>query len=411
MGTRCPQNDPREVGRTKPIRYFGYTIKPHGRGWRWEARAINGRVRHTYDTLAEAQAALDTFLAARESEHERRSARLVIDQLGEDHRTVQELCEAWFAWKAGPETDEPIRPRTRRDYRRVLDRFIVPLIGRRDAASITTADLKREFFRECSSRNGARYSRTVLQQAFRWGIEERLLARRDNPCIDVRLSRRESGDGRARKGSSIRAVTDEQIPTPGEIQKMLVWCIETGRRTWWMWVYITATLGLRPSEVCALQSEDFNPARGLVTIARAVPDRADPSDWHMKTDTSRRTLPIAPDFFETLKPHLPESGWLFEAQARGGGRPQRTHTATPCWPPDAPNREMRRMRRDLGLSELYVPYSLRHFVATRLILQGKEEIQVAKFLGTSVEMLQKVYANHLDHHAQRDIGVAVTHLF
>lgn len=69
------------------------------------------------------------------------------------------------------------------------------------------------------------------------------------------------------------------------------------------------------------------------------------------------------------------------------------------------------MRRDLGLSELYVPYSLRHFVATRLILQGKGEIQVAKFLGTSVDMLQKVYANHLDHHAQRDIGVAVTHLF
>ena len=67
--------------------------------------------------------------------------------------------------------------------------------------------------------------------------------------------------------------------------------------------------------------------------------------------------------------------------------------------------------RSLELSESYTPYSLRHFVATRLILQGKDEIQVARFLGTSVEMLQKVYANHLDHHAQRDIGEAVTHLF
>jgi integrase len=69
------------------------------------------------------------------------------------------------------------------------------------------------------------------------------------------------------------------------------------------------------------------------------------------------------------------------------------------------------MRRALGLPERYTPYSLRHFVATRLILQGKEEIQVAKFLGTSVDMLQKVYANHLDHAAQRDIGEAVTNLF
>lgn len=122
-------------------------------------------------------------------------------------------------------------------------------------------------------------------------------------------------------------------------------------------------------------------------------------------------LKVGPEFFDTVADHLPESEWLFEARARGGGLPQRTHTATPCWPADAPNREMRRMRRALGLSELYRTYSLRHFVATRLILQGKDEIQVAKFLGASVDMLQKVYANHLDHQAQREIGEAVTNLF
>jgi integrase len=131
----------------------------------------------------------------------------------------------------------------------------------------------------------------------------------------------------------------------------------------------------------------------------------------MKTETSRRTLKVGPDFFASISGHLPDEGWLFPARARGGGLPQRTHTATPCWPGDAPNREMRNMRRALGLSELYVPYSLRHFVATRLILQGQPEIQVAKFLGTSVEMLQKVYANHLDFGAQKEIGEAVTNLF
>lgn len=43
--------------------------------------------------------------------------------------------------------------------------------------------------------------------------------------------------------------------------------------------------------------------------------------------------------------------------------------------------------------------------------EGLDEIQVAKFLGTSVDMLQKVYANHLDQHAQHEIGEAVTDLF
>jgi integrase len=393
------------------VRYRGYVIKPHGRGWRWEARFDGRRVRRTFDTEDEARAALDVFLEAREASRPLRTADLAIEDLGKGHMTVRDLCEAWFAWKTGPETDEPIRPRTRRDYRRVLDRFILPLIGPRDAASITTADLKREFFRECSSRTGARYSRTVLQQAFRWGIEERIIARRDNPCLDVRMARRDATDGRNRKQSSVRAVTDDQIPTPGEVQKMLIWAIETDRRVWWLWVYIAATLGLRPSEVCALQAEDFHAGRRLVTVSRSVPDRADPGDWHMKTATSARALKVGREFFDTVDAHLPDGSWLFDARARGGGRPQRTHTATPCWPADAPNREFRRMRRSLGLSERYTPYSLRHFVATRLILQGKAEIQVAKFLGTSVDMLRQVYANHLDDGAQREIGEAVTNLF
>ncbi len=276
---------------------------------------------------------------------------------------------------------------------------------------MSTADLKRELFRVCSSRTGARFSRTILQQAFRWGIELGIVSRRDNPCVDVRLARRDGADGRNRKSTSIKAVRDDEIPTPGEIQKMLIRALETDRKAWWVWVYIGATLGLRPSEVCALRREDFVLGRGLVRVERSVPDRSDPADWHMKTETSRRTHKVGQEFFDTLAGHLPERGWLFDARARGGGRPQRTHTATPCWPADAPNREMRSMRRALGMSELYRPYSLRHFVATRLILQGKEEIQVAKFLGTSVDMLQKVYANHLDQLAQRDIGEAVTNLF
>ena len=287
---------------------------------------------------------------------------------------------------------------------------IAPSIGDADPATITTADIKRELLRPCSSKTGARFCRTVLLQSFRWGIEERLIGRTDNPSLDLRLSLRRASDGRNRKLAHVKAVTDEQIPTPGEVQKMLMWSLESGRRTWWLWVYIDATLGLRPSEVCALRRDDFDPVRGTVRIERSVPSRFDPTDWAPKTATSVRTLKVGREFFDTVAEHLPEDGWLFDARARGGGRPQRTHTATPCWPPDAPSREMRNMRRALGLSELYVPYSLRHFVATRLILQGKPEIQVAKFLGTSVEMLQKVYANHLDQHAQRDIGEAVTNL-
>lgn len=388
----------------------GYAIKRHGRLWRFQIRVSGEKRRPSFSSLEEAKAALDAILESREGLGD--ELRRWGDRVGPGHMSLASLCERWFRWKTGPESDEPIRARTRRDYRRCIDKYIVPLIGPLDAATVTTKDLKARFFRTCPSKTGARFSRTVLQQAFRWGIEEGLLSRRDNPLADLRLGRREAGDGRQRSVLSVRAVSDDEIPTAEEIQKMLAWCLESGRTLWWLWVYLTARLGLRPSETSALRSEDLDPVRRTVHIRRSAPDRSDPADWHLKTATSERSLVIEdPKFWEEVLPRLPSDGWVFEARARGGGRPQRTHTATPCWAPDAPNREFRTMRRALGLSERYKPYSLRHFVATRLILEGKDEIQVARFLGTSAEMVEQVYANHLQRDAQRDIGRAVMDLF
>jgi integrase len=391
--------------------YRGYTIRPHGRRWRVQLR-IEGRNRSVVrDTPEELKRALDAVLEDVQAYRSAARASADVATVGAGHMTISDLVEAWFAWKTGPDTDEPIRGRTRRDYRRAIDRHIVPEVGSRDAALVTGKEIKNDLLRPASSRTGARFARTVLNQAFRWAIEEELIARVDNPCEGIGVLKREHGDGRARKGDYIPAVADEDIPSIEEIEKMLEWCIETGRRSWWLWVYLTAKLGLRPSETCALQREDFDLKRGLVHIRRSTPSRFDTGDWHLKTPTSRRTLPIGKRFVSQIGPFLPESGWLFPARARGGGLPQRTHTATPCWPNDAPNREFRRMRRELGLSEAYHPYSLRHFAATTVILRGKTEIQVAKYLGTSVEMLQKTYANHLKRDAQRDIGDTLSELF
>lgn len=104
-----------------------------------------------------------------------------------------------------------------------------------------------------------------------------MIDRLDNPCFGLRLSQRWVGDGRARKLASVRAVTDDQIPLPEEIQKMLAWAIETGRPEWWLWVYIDATLGLRPSEVNALRVEDFDFGRQTVNVVRSAPDRLIPT--------------------------------------------------------------------------------------------------------------------------------------
>lgn len=389
------------------VRHRGHTIARHGKRWRAVVRIDGRRQIIARDTPSEVAERLDRFLERRDID--RRSARRAADvhAFGPGHVTVRELCDQWYEWKTAPDSVEPIRAATRHDYRYAIDKYITLLIGDRDAASITTNELKKDFFRVCSSRTKARFARTVLRQAFRWAIEEELVARRDNPVADILIVRRENYDGRNRKVLNLRAVTDDEIPMSDEIQKMLAWALERRidrwLRDWWLWVYIDARLGLRPSECTALRSEDLDGSACIVRVRRAVPDPRDPGDWYLKTETSMRDLEVDERFFEDVEPFLPGSGWLFPS----------THPRAriPTWGAWTPARKFARMREALDLPRAYRPYSLRHFVATRLILAGEEDIQVAKFLGTSVEMLRKTYANHLDRDAQRKIGSTIMEIF
>jgi integrase len=390
-------------------RFFhrGYTITPHGDRWRTRVRVDGRRVRIARDTAAEVAKALDDFLDQLAPAADVRRAAQDVRAFGAGHLTVLELCDRWYAWKTGPTSDEPIRGATRHDYRYAIDKYVAPAIGSRDAAAITTNELKKDFFRVCPSRTKARFARTVLRQAFRWAIEEQIVARRDNPVADILIVRRENYDGRNRKAISLRAVTDDEIPLAAEIQKMLAWALEKRHdrwlTDWWLWLYVDGRLGLRPSECSALKREDLDSSNQLVRVRRSVPDPHDITDWYPKTETSVRDLEVDQRFFEDIEPFLPPDGWLF---------PSRHHSARiPTWGAWTPSRKFARMRRELGLSDRYHPYSLRQFVATRLILAGEEDIQVAKFLGTSVEMLHKTYANHLDRDAQRKIGATVMDIF
>jgi integrase len=72
---------------------------------------------------------------------------------------------------------------------------------------------------------------------------------------------------------------------------------------WWLWVYLAAKLGLRPSEACALRREDFDLEQGTITISRSVPDRE-----HVDPESASDHLDLfdpVPDLRVTHRPILP----------------------------------------------------------------------------------------------------------
>jgi hypothetical protein len=58
----------------------------------------------------------------------------------------------------------------------------------------------------------------------------------------------------------------------------------------------------------------------------------------------------------------------------------------------------------------YTLHSLRHFVATQLLIEGQPINQVAEFLGHSPSMTLTLYGRHLDAEAMRSVGRAATRI-
>jgi len=79
------------------------------------------------------------------------------------------------------------------------------------------------------------------------------------------------------------------------------------------------------------------------------------------------------------------------------------------WHPDHAQTRFRKMVRAVGLPA-YTLHSLRHFVATQLLIEGQPINQVAEFLGHTPQMTLMLYGRHLDREAMRRVGRAATML-
>lgn len=122
-----------------------------------------------------------------------------------------------------------------------------------------------------------------------------------------------------------------------------------------------------------------------------------------------RDLPIDdPGFWAHVRPFLGEPRFLFPGFYRDGPRTGPEAAEKP-WHPDHAQGRFRTMVRGLGVPG-YTLHSLRHFVATQLLIEGQPINQVAEFLGHTPQMTLMLYGRHLDREAMRRVGRAATTL-
>ncbi len=378
-------------------------IRRHGARWRVE-KSIDGEYRkRSFDTLEAAIAYRDDLLAQLQRDKTLRQATV------SGRINVGELVDRWF--NGPPDAPErgfrnrknkPLSPNTVTDFERRI-RSQIPLIAHHDVLALIEDPLILEtFLHEDLTPENARKMFTILNLAFkaalrgRLGPEHRIPA---NPCAMQELP----------PTTSIA----RGIPTFDEVTKILTAAAEVDRRLD-LFCRLTATLGTRRAETCALRVNDFDAGRRRVNIDEAAASSPGgglvlkaPKSWEPRT----LLIPNV-GFWSSIGHELdgrPPTDFLFPGWVRDKAR-RTEQTEAKCWHPSSASHRFAELVSTLGLvardtGRPYTLHSLRHLVATVLYNRTHDWVQVAKFLGhKSPAITMRLYANHVMDESQRQLG-------
>jgi integrase len=309
-------------------------------------------------------------------------------------KTLGELLDLWIERRAA--SDKPISPDTVEDYRSLIAKKIKPALGSKRLHTVNARaldafydDLRRYGNAKAASRARARARAEAIARgedpskaaatAKSTASDQRLSANRVrdvhvilsgalglaarwgwipfNPALMVRPA---GGKGKSRP-----------VPTPQQVRELFHALAD--KPDFAVFLRLSTTAGLRPSEVCALRwrEVDLDAAtvsiNGSIVTAKSLPQKYarkdDPKSVH-----SERVLALDTATVETLRAHRARCEQL-AGQFNGRLEPRtylfaRTPDGRTPWRPDTVSKWFTALVRRLGHN--YTLYGLRHFMATQL---------------------------------------------
>jgi integrase len=348
-------------------------VDRHGRRFRvtWWVNGV--RLRRTFVTEREADSFLLTLRRQQEADASPESQRI------KGGLTVWEVVDNWYR-----DHKRNLSSGTQRDYECRIKRE-VSRIGSLDASELARNPRDLRAFYATLTPTNARRLHAILRQAFEDAVRH------------GELDRNPSDAARPRKPRP----AERLIPSPTEVEKMVV-AAEEEEPVWGLFLNLTATLGTRRAETCALRWDDIDFTGFRVHIRRALcKGVAGPKEIKLPKTGVERTLLVGPEFFDEIRP-VRGTGWIFSGGRRG--------IPDQPWHPDWPGHRFQGLMKRLELP--YTLHSLRHFVATQLLARGLPVTQVAQFMGhKDPSVTMNLYANHVVDDVQRAMGAAAASLF
>jgi integrase len=266
--------------------------------------------------------------------------------------TLRAYADTWL-------DSRPLKPRTRAEYRRLLDTHILPPLGDAPVDRITTATV-RAWYAQLNSSTPTRkaHAYALLRTIFTTAFEHEVVDA--NPC-------RIRGAGAAKTAHQSRPATLDEL-------EVIVAAIAARYRAM---VLLAAWCGLRFGELAELRRADVDLDGGVLRVTRGVTRTA--GQVHIgdpKSDAGRRTVAIPPHLLPVLTGHLENhvgegaDSLLFPARHGGNMAPASLYKV---WYP---------ARKAAGRDDLRF-HDLRHTGATLFAATGATLADVMSRIGHS----------------------------
>lgn len=212
----------------------------------------------------------------------------------------------------------------------------------------------------------------TLKQIFNRAMLDGII--RSNPCQDITLPKKEKKEERSLTDEELSAITQAELT---EQQRMFV--------------NLLFYFGLRPQEMLALRTDDFDFEKNTLSVSRAVGYKGN-NPYIKPTKTFKaRKMPIPKVFVSDAKSYVE----TIRSQNSAYLMHQNGNLMTKTVKSDMWLKIKAEIEKKLGHKTSLRPYNFRHNFCSECFYRNISILKTAELMATSPEMVMRVYA-HLD---------------